>query len=173
MKSIITIIPVTALCICAYSCSQKESDHEPRHISRLDKTMYEYSYSDSIERAKVLDSLFDEISALTEVVGLDSVCDRSVMAWSNSLPVRIFSPMTDSLYSDISGIEDTLGIILQNASREGLNIPERKYATVTWGKDQSIIFNKGVALIALNHYLGPDSKAYDGWPAYKRENKRR
>lgn len=168
------LIPLFCLsCIAVYSCSDDKPDHNPRHITRLDRAMSDYRNMDSLSRADVLDSLNTEISALLEVVELDSTCDRTAMMWSSSLPVRIFSPMTDSVFADISGIEDTLGIIIRNAEKEGLAVPERKYAAVAWGKDQSIIFNGDVALIALNHYLGPDSKAYEGWPAYKRENKRR
>ena len=61
-----------------------------------------------------------------------------------------------------------VGTVLARTRNAGLELPRRRYASVVWGKPQSIIFVDSVMLIALNHYLGAEYEGYSHFPLYSR-----
>ena len=99
------------------------------------------------------------------------VTDTLMMGWANSMPVGMFTPPVDSVFPDLRPMEETLGAILAAADTFGLDLPHRRYATVVWGKSQSIGFADSMMFIALNHYLGSGHDVYKRWPAYVRASK--
>lgn len=163
------IISLFLVASAVVSCSH-ESDKAA--ISRLDKVTYLYPQTGKAERERLLDSLRPQLSALIRVTGIGEEADDStVMIWAESYPVRVFTPMTDSIFSDLEWLEKSLGNILKRAGDAGLELPRRSYAAVVWGSPKSVVFDDSVALIALNHYLGSESPAYAGWPEYRRQLK--
>lgn len=166
-------LPLTALIVTSIvSCDHISHNSEPAEITRLDHTLYEYKDMDSVARANVRSSMNAEITALSEVLEFDTLCDESVMAWSNSLPVEMFSPMADTAFTDITPYENQLGATLANAKKAKLKLPKRHFTAVVWGRPESVVFNDSIAFVALNHYLGSNSPAYEHWPQYKRMLKR-
>lgn len=169
----IKYLPLAALiAVAAVGCTEKNKNGEDVEILRLDHALYEYKDLDSAKRAEMRESMRAEITALSQVLEFDTLCDESLMSWSSSMPVEMFSPMTDTAFTDIKKQERLLGTTLANAKAEGLKLPHRRYVAVAWGRPESIVFNDSIALIALNHYLGEDSPAYEHWPQYKRMLKR-
>ncbi len=167
-------LPLAALIATSVvSCDKVKSDGTPVEISRLDHTLYEYKDLDSLQRANVLRDRCAEITALSQVLEFDTLSDETVKAWSNSLPVDMFSPMADTAFTDIAPYEQQLGTTLANAKKGKFKLPKRHYTAVVWGRPESIVFNDSIALIALNHYLGENSPAYEHWPQYKRMLKRK
>jgi len=83
----------------------------------------------------------------------------------------VFIPLVDSVFPDISPLRQTLRDILGRAADIGLSIPKRRYATVVYGRPQSILFVDSTMLIALNHYLGEEFPGYSHLPAYIRATK--
>lgn len=173
-KNNIELFAVLALIVSAIPFASCSNDRTPvpQPVTRLDRVMARYGSMDSMTRVNVLDSLRPEIVALMQVLEVDTVTDETVMAWALSYPVAVFSPLADSAFQNLDTFEAELGGILQRAEDAGLKLPQRRYVAVTWGRSESIVFNDSIALIALNHYLGPDSPSYYGWPEYRRRNKR-
>lgn len=167
IRNIFAAILCGALLGAGTACSG--SDKDKVKIARLDQDTYRYSRLAPEARGRVLDSLRPELSALVRVTGLDSVAtDYSVMAWADSHPVHVFAPMVQLAFPDLDRLEAQLGHVRLKARELGLELPRRRYASVVWGNPKSIIFDDTVALIALNHYLGPESPAYANWPEYRR-----
>jgi hypothetical protein len=167
----ITLAALLAAGITA--CDKVGSSADSEEILRLDKDLYNYKNLSEVERSRMRDSLNAPIKALSQVLEFDTLCDESLLAWSSSMPVEVFSPMADTAFVKINDIEKKLGATLANAQNLGLELPHRKYVAVVWGRPESIVFNDSVALIALNHYLGANSPAYEHWPSYKRMLKRK
>lgn len=164
--ALVTVSIITA------SCSHRADESAGVDVLRLDSIFTVYPSLDSASRAGVIAAYRPELTAFMEVLEADTLSDRTMMAWSQSLPAQIFGPMTDSLFVSLDDFEGGLGKILFRADREGLHIPVRRYCAVAWGRSEAVLFNKETVFIALNHYLGPDSPAYEDWPAYRRQNKR-
>lgn len=166
-------IPIYALLLGSMaSCGDDDSHFASEEIMRLDRVLYKYKDLDSASRASVRDSLNAQITALSQVLELDTVCDESILAWSSSMPVEMFSPMADTAFTNLDKVEKALGTSLAQAENKGLELPRRHFAAVVWGRPESIVFNDSIALVALNHYLGSESPAYEHWPQYKRALKR-
>lgn len=169
--AVCTVLAATALTTSSCKNNDKGSKATPVPVVRLDRSVAEYSHLDSLQRVAMLDSLRPEISALLQVLGADTCSYHTALTWSQSMAVDMFSPLADTVYKDLSGFEQTLGSILENAREQGISLPRRRYVAVVWGRPQSIVFNDSVVLIALNHYLGADSPAYANWPEYQRRLK--
>lgn len=167
-------LTIAALAVATVaSCDKIRNNDKPAEITRLDHVLYEYKDLDSTKRADIRADYNAEITAMSEVLEFDTLCDESVMAWSASLPVEMFSPMADTAFADMTKIEKQLGSTIANTRKVKLKLPKRRYVAVVWGRPESIVFNDSIALIALSHYLGENSPAYEGWPQYKRMLKRK
>lgn len=166
------LVALTTATLVSCSDDSKTPDRVQK-IARLDRMTYAYPKMDAARRSSLRDSLAPELSALVKVMELDSTAnDEAILAWSDTQPVKIFSPLVDKAFPTLDSLEHTLGGIVGNAGDNGLKIPRYRFATVVWGKPKSIVFADSVALIALNHYLGSDSPAYANWPLYIRQQKR-
>lgn len=91
--------------------------------------------------------------------------------WASSQAVEVFTPDVDSVFTDTSYVSRSLGCILAQARKDGIRFPDRRYATVVYGRPESILFVDSVMLIALNHYLGAEYPGYSHWPVYMRQGK--
>ncbi|MEE1208305.1 MAG: hypothetical protein UHP27_09110 [Muribaculaceae bacterium] len=157
----------------AASCNKdKGEEAQPIEIARLDRAVSSYKELDSAARRHVRDSLNGPLTALMRVLEMDTLNDTTLGIWSTSMPVEIFSPMTDSAFTDLSALESQMGTVLAKLKAEGLELPKYTYAAVAWGRPESVVFADSVAMIALNHYLGVNSPAYEDWPMYRRALKR-
>ena len=157
--------------VLAMSCGrQKSNDIE---IKRLDRIVEQYKDMDSTSRAALRDSLASELTALMQILEVDSTAtDEALMRWSESMPVTMFTPAAESVFPATDSLSHAVTAALSMARRKGLDLPQYKYAAVVWGREKSIIIYDSVMFIALNHYLGKDHEAYDHWPEYMRVLKR-
>ena len=152
------------------SCSQQKP--EPVEVAPLYSIFYELSQADTKEQQCEIPNKYDkEIKAFIEVVNSGRNDSISVESWAGSEVVRVFSPDAIKAFPTPAVIGETAAYMTDAARREGLAIPDYRYAAVVWGSGKSIIFNDSVAMIALNHYLGPDYAGYEGMPAYRRAHK--
>lgn len=87
--------------------------------------------------------------------------------WSRSKSIELYTNAVDEVYPSLESFENTLGLILENAKNEDINIPSYKYVGVVWDSPHSIIFSDSIVFIAFNHFLGED------FPAYKMEKYRK
>jgi hypothetical protein len=162
------LIAMILIATTIISCSKQEPTPDPVKITRLDQIVSRYNSHDTTARIDTFKRYESQLTGLLQIVGFDSINARTVSLWANMLPVQIFSPAIDSIFTDIAPIEQSLGYILANARQRGLSIPNYTYNAVAWGRDKSIIINDKNFYIALNHYLGQHHEAYHGWPEYKR-----
>lgn len=160
-----------AIAAVSVGCQRGDGD-KPIAVTRLDRAMAQYRLQDSVSRVAMRDSLAPELASLARVLEFEGTGDDDFGQWSASLPVAMFSPLADSVFQNLDDLERQLPAMMRVAGDEGLDLHERRFAAVVWGRDKSIVVDDTVMLIALNHYLGADSKAYDGWPTYRRVNKR-
>lgn len=141
----------------------------------LHEIVYEISRTDSASAIQFADSCirnYDaETLALLTVAGYDSLSSEALMEFASSPAVKVFSPATDSLAPDYRFIADALSYTESAAVDEGLELGNHSYATVIWGKLQSVIFCDSVMLIGLNHYLGESYPGYDAMESYRRKAK--
>lgn len=156
-------------------CSEKsgKTSGNPVPIARLDKDLAEFATLDSVSRRSMYSRDSVLVAAQMQVMGVDTVGFDYVELFAESGTVSMFAPEVASLYPDLKAEEQALGNILIRAREQGISLPERKYAATVWGLPRSIVVNGNVVIIALNHYLGPEHPAYEGWPEYRRAMKRR
>lgn len=161
-----------AMSLAVLSCSD-DKETAPVRIARLDRITYDYPTMTNEQHTVVCDSLAPELSALLTAVGLDTQVDNeAILAWADTQPVKIFAPLVEKKFPNLDTLEHTLGAIIDNADKNSLTIPHYRFASIVWGNPKSIAFVDTVALIALNHYLGPEHPAYANWPEYVRNQKR-
>ena len=112
-----------------------------------------------------------ELNALFQFLGYSELSDSTMSLWETSDAVIQFAPDTYKIYPTLTDLEYTLGKILNNASEQGIELPERKYVAVVWGKLKSMAFVDDYMFIALNHYLGSEYLGYINWPDYLKPDK--
>lgn len=131
--------------------------------------MAQYGRADSARRAALIVADTAQIEAFMSVVGETPVTHERIEAWSWSLPVMRFTPLVDSVFRDsVASVERAVGTALARLRAAGVELTPRSYGAVVWGRPESVMFVDSVMLIALNHYLGAESDAYEGFPLYLR-----
>lgn len=151
-------------------CS-RGSDGENVPVVRLDKILASYALCSPARQVALLDSVRPEVDAMFAVLGVDSVSQPILDAWSRSKVVEVFQPAVDSVYPDINGVSHQIGFILEKARTEFPGLPELDFATVVWGNPRPVVRVDSVVLIALNHFLGAEYPGYAQWQEYRRVNK--
>lgn len=156
----------------------------PQPVQPFYKTIASFKDYSDVEKDSVLRADSLEIDLMLQILGkkfvwhedtLKNAKDKSpefenqnkiplvkdVMA-EISRTIQPFIPAVDSVYSSLDGLEDNLGMILENAKDLGIYIPERKYAAVVWSLKLPLVTTDSIMFIALNHFLGEDFPGY-GW----------
>lgn len=165
------ILFLTALALLAAACGGGK-EYAPQEVAPVYDIVYQYGMADYVHEDSIMQAAgpwLPELNAFLETVHDGNVPDSlQLRAWARSLPVRVFTPAVDSVFSSTDGIEADLGYILGAARDAGLDLPHRRYAAIVHGKMESVLFTDSVMLIALNHYLGPEYPGYESWPIYMR-----
>ena len=108
LHRIFFILPVVAMAAAAMSCSgdKEKEDYREQKIVRLDRLTYEYPKMDAARRSSVRDSFVTELTALVKVMGLgDRASDEAILAWADTQPVKIFSPLVDKEFPNLDELE--------------------------------------------------------------------
>ncbi len=176
MKITKYVIPAVLAAVVALvaSCGGHETGSEvypPVHVADIYRAMDEYRDADSTRRTEIAATDTAELAAFFSVVAGEAPSPDVLEVWSHSLPVAVFTPAVDSVFADTDTLARAIGTITGRAAARGLNIPERRYAAVVYGRRQAILFVDSVMLIALNHYLGQEYEGYSHWPVYMRFSK--
>lgn len=170
MRHIVALILVSLLISCTGKVPRQEAD--PVRVVPLYSMFRDYVVADSVERHGIFSNDSVELVAFMKTVRNQVVSDELLEAWASSQPVAVFTPDVDSVFTDTLLVGRILGNILRNADEAGLSLPNRRYATVVYGRPESVLFVDSVMLIALNHYLGSDYPGYSHWPVFMRQNKK-
>lgn len=157
--------------IATAACGGHEQTPPPDdvYVANVYDIMARFGRTDSASRAALVGADTAEVRAFMSVVGELPVTDERMAAWSYSLPVLKFTPLADSVFPDSTARPAlAIGNMQARLRRAGVAITPRRYAIVVWGRLESIMFVDSVMLIALNHYLGAENEAYEGFPLYQR-----
>ncbi len=133
--------------------------------------IYDYPVTEPAVRDSQIESMLPQAQALVKVISPDSLCDSVLTEWSTRLTVRVFTPAVDSVFPSREPVRDALAHIVGAAHDKGLDLPDRRYAAMVYGKPQAILFVDSVMLIGMNHFLGADYPGYSRWPVYIRNTK--
>lgn len=174
------IFAATSLSLLTNSCGGKDSGTgfetqsdltvEPVKIQRLDKDIEGYIRLDSAKRRNFIDSNRDVLLGFGQFVDeIDTVTNQVVAMWSTWPATFAFMPEVNRIYKNMEPEEKALARIMETSRQNDIQLPAKRFVTVTWGRPQSIMIldSAQTVYIALNHYLGPKNNAYKGWPAYK------
>lgn len=167
MRYLIAIISIVLLC----SCAGKTDEAVPVKVVPLYSMFRDYAIADSSERKYIFSQDSIELEAFMQTVSEQDISDELLESWASSQPVAVFTPDVDSVFKDTLFVGRTLGHILHKSDEAALELPHRRYASVVYGRPESVLFVDSVMLIALNHYLGFDYPGYSHWPVFMRVNK--
>lgn len=168
MRYLLSIISVVLLLSCN---GRTDYDAEPVRVVPLYSMFRDYAAADSSVRKNIFSHDSIELVAFMQIVSEQELSDELIESWASSQPVAVFTPDVDSVFSDTSYVGHVLGHILKSADDAALVLPDRTYATVVYGRPESVLFVDSVMLIALNHYLGFEYPGYSHWPVFMRLNK--
>lgn len=141
------------------------------YVAPVYSRIHDYAVGDSATQARILATDTAELTAFLKVVSDEDTPARRMASWAWSLAPMVFTPEVDSVFTGTDSLALALGNILARTRSAGLELPRRHYAAVVWGRPESVMFVDSVMLIAMNHYLGAESPAYDSFPLYLRLTK--
>lgn len=162
---------LAAVAVMSVSCGRKELAYTPAEVAEVYDGVGRFASMSPGEQSSFIGANYPALDALWKVVGHGELSVDALARWSRSAAVTVFTPSTDSVFAVHDPLPDALGYALAAAGEIGLELPERYYAEVVWGKRESIMFVDSVMLVAMNHYLGTDYPGYSGWPGYVRSQK--
>ncbi|WP_289740137.1 hypothetical protein [Muribaculum intestinale] len=178
------ILPLTIAAIaiaggCTISNNADTTNTESMKIDRYDLEVSAYPALDSASRAGFLMAYADvnrlvlQLYAASHPGASTEASDSMMSEYARSRGVSMFGCAIRERLGATDSIEAALG---EAASRSRSMIPELKWPRlygIISTYDQAIILSgDSIALIGMNHYLGPDDEAYKGFDNYRRRDKR-
>lgn len=153
---IILIIAVTA-------CNDGHRTSAKITVERFDRDVLTYTSLDSMAR----DSFrLHYAEAIKVLVGNND--DSSLIKYSASRAVTMFTPDIDSLLPPLDATQQSLSEIYSRFQRYMPSLPLPRLIGIVSTYNQSVIAVDSTLLIGLNHYLGSDYAAYSVFPPYQR-----
>lgn len=173
IKSIVSqVVLFGLLALMISGCQSSDDSAEQVKLERFDLAMAAYSGSDESVRSQVR-TQYDQALKMIMAMRGDVMSDDAFVQYSDSKAVKVFTHDVDSVYGDVSDIEEVMSKILSNAKDLLPAIPHRRYFAIVSPYNTSIFADDSTMLIALNHYLGADYPGYAGFDNYLRQNKTR
>ena len=147
-------------------------DYKGIKIERFDIDASNYVNLDKTGKAEFHNKYSDVIELYINKIYPDtniSICSK-LENFANSKATKYFTKDINFAFSDISAIQKTLSFEALNFN-EKANIKFPKIFTAIIPYNQSILINDSTAIIGLNHYLGKNHPAYEGFPSFRRNFK--
>jgi len=151
--------------------SDRSGDVVPVRIQRLDSAMALFSSSGPEGRMAMVDSFSRGLEAMVDMGMLPSVSDSSIAAYGTSDVTRVFLPDVASRLGSLDSVESALGAMYDRAAVTLPSLPRPEIYGIESPFFQSVYLVDSVALVALNHYLGPDYPGYVSFENYQRQRK--
>lgn len=155
---------------------EEGADILPVSVKRLDLDIAGYVDADSTVRQQIINDNYEDLWYYGQMAdNVDSVDNYVMLTWSSSPVTTQFVPEIKQVFPTVANEEKALGRILLTARKNNIELPVTRFVAVAWGDSRSVILADTIetAFVALNHYLGADSPAYEGWPDYKKKLKKR
>lgn len=167
-KYVILSLPLVAVLILN-ACRGVTLDPVP--VCPVYRIAAEWPDMDAARRDSILAADHGVLDAFMQVVRHCNAGDSAMSAWAGSDVVKVFTPEVMKVFPNVDKVGDHLSRILALAAEAGIDLPQRGYGAVVWGRPESSVFTDTVMLVALNHYLGADFPGYNAWPEYRRREK--
>lgn len=141
------------------------------YISRLDRAIAEYPTASTSRRKAITDSFAEYIRALRFIYSDSSPADSFLINLGNSRAYRVFQPDVERCLPRLDSLESAFGLIKSNLA---VRLPDVQFpccVAIVSPFRQSVINVDTIMLIGLNHYLGENHHAYNGFDDYIRITK--
>lgn len=154
-------------------CSSCNNDNISKRdvFNRLDVALATYASIDDEKRSTVRDSLGDVIDVWFNIQGKHNVNDSTLIEYSKSRAVTVFSPDICALF-DVETCNFSVILKLQDniCNHFDDSVFYDIYSVVS-PYNQSIFIADNMMFVGLNHYLGADYAGYDYFEPYQRITK--
>lgn len=173
-KSMLMIIASLVVYSCESSSDTSFSikeEYPPVKIKRMDIEIYRYPSMTAEKQTSFNAEMESGISALLTMLNMGHPDDSAYMKYVNSEAVKMFTPEVEEVFSDIADLENVLGGVKQNMKKELPQINMCEIYSIVSPYKQSIYIADSTMLLVLNHYLGAEHKAYDGFEEYIKKTK--
>ena len=164
--------------LVVYSCESSsdtsfsiKEEYPPVKIKRMDIEIYRYPSMTAEKQTSFNAEMESGISALLTMLNMGHPDDSAYMKYENSEAVKMFTPEVEEVFSDIADLENVLGGVKQNMKKELPHINMCEIYSIVSPYKQSIYIADSTMLLVLNHYLGAEHKAYDGFEEYIKKTK--
>ena len=164
--------------LVVYSCESSsdtsfsiKEEYPPVKIKRMDIEIYRYPSMTADKQTSFNAEMESGISALLTMLNMGHPDDSAYMKYENSEAVKMFTPEVEEVFSDIADLENVLGGVKQNMKKELPHINMCEIYSIVSPYKQSIYIADSTMLLVLNHYLGAEHKAYDGFEEYIKKTK--
>lgn len=149
----ICTLAIVALLAIVTSCGES---YAPERIHRLDLALEQDNVPDSLKKAQ---------QTYYEIMGL--CCD----GYRCSKTLQAFMPIVKKELPALDSVEQAIGNAYGYLQANLPDAPTNKLYGVILPYSQSIVLAPDMTFVGLNHYLGPNSEAYEGFPEYQRRFK--
>ena len=165
----ISVLISAALLSGLYGCSSKSLSSTDVDYADFAHTAADYIITgDQYSKEKLETEITSHRKAYEAVIKVMGVDESE---WLSSPSVYAFAADIDTISPPAEKMEQMLSHMIDKAEKDGLELPVKCFASVIWGKPQSIIFCDSCMLIAQNHYLGSNHPAYGSLDTYRRQSK--
>lgn len=163
---------ISAFVIITMFTSCQNANYKEITINRFDIDAQNYVKLDDAGKEVFCKKYSDLISLYIDKIYPDTniTISSKMENFANSNATKYFSKDVETAFSNISNLQLTLSIIAENM-KEKANINFPKIFTAIIPYNQTILLNDSTAIIGLNHYLGKDHLAYEGFPSFRRDFK--
>lgn len=166
MKKTALLLTALTIALVQVSCRHSDEESAAAHVVPVQSVMRRYFADDDSTRCML--ALLPEVAAFMSAANITAPDTASPAARLLARQTDVFGHDVDSIFTDTALVSHAIGRILARAAENNLPLTPRRYATVVYGRQQSILFVDSVMLIALNHYLGSDYAGYAGMYDYRR-----
>ena len=171
LYSTILSLSVFALSTSCDSSILNYNDASPFTINRLDRAIYE-SFQKGDFQATINDSIMSPgADAVTVMLNLGHPDDSAYIKYVSSDAIKMFTPEVETSFPNLESIERDMGIIIENFKHKLPHAKIDKIYSFVSPYRQSIYICDSTLLIALNHYLGANHEAYNGFEEYIKRTK--
>ena len=177
-KFIFKPLLMAGVVLVMYSCGSSSDSSlatsetfPPHKVKRLDVEIYQYSAKNAEEQKAFQEEMASGISTVSTMLSMGHPDDSAFVKYIHSEAVKMFTPEVDKQFSNLEALENVLGGIKQNMEKVLPDVKMCEIYSIVSPYKQSIFIADSTMLVALNHYLGIDHNAYDGFDAYVKKTK--
>ncbi len=161
MNKLFFLLPALLMLLSATGC--KDGSRSTVETQTVVSESVEIVRLDSLMALPGYDIQTDSVNGKAVTALIEAVGAADADEYTSSRAFMIFGRDTRSRLTDLSGVENSLGIVKACLD----SFPDRVYGVV-WPFRQTVMVGDSLVMVALNHYLGADYEGYAGMPVYQK-----